>query len=189
VSQHVEHREAHEVYFCTITCFQWLPLIEEAQAYYAVYRWFEHLRNDGCKVVAYVIMPNHFHVLLYPTHAGTSLNKLVGEGKRFMAYDIVRNLERSGKQALLNVLHEGVEPKEKLRGKKHQVFQLSFDARKCFDEKMIEQKLDYIHHNPVAGKWSLVDDYTRYPHSSAGYYELGEVGKFEVLHYKDLGGE
>ena len=189
MSQHILHSETHEVYFCTVTCYQWLPLIEEAAAYYSVYRWFEHLGRDGCQVVGYVIMPNHFHVLLYPTHTGTALNKLVGEGKRFMAYDIVNNLERAGKYPLLKFLRQGVAPKEKAKGKKHQVFDLSFDARICHDEKMIEQKLDYIHRNPVQGKWSLVNDFARYPHSSARFYELGEVDGFRVIHYKDLGSE
>jgi hypothetical protein len=91
VSRQIQHHEIHKVYFCTATCFGWLPLIEEGQVYFLVYRWFEHLKLNGCHVTGYVIMPNHFHVLLYPTHSGTSLNKLIGEGKRFMAYDIVRN--------------------------------------------------------------------------------------------------
>ena len=51
---------------------------------------------------------------------------------------------------------------------------------------MIEQKLDYIHQNPVSGKWQLVDDYTEYTHSSAGFYGLDEKIKFPVRHYKDL---
>ena len=80
----------------------------------------------------------------------------------------------------------GVEKKERLIGKLHQVFRLSFDARKCFSEKMIEQKLEYIHHNPVKGKWDLVKDFTSYPHSSAAFYELGLQEKFEITHYKDL---
>ena len=41
---------------------------------------------------------------------------------------------------------------------------------------MIEQKLEYIHHDPAKGKWKLVDDFTKYPHSSAGFYELGSGG-------------
>jgi hypothetical protein len=53
----------------------------------------------------------------------------------------------------------------------HQVLNPSFDARKCYDLKMIEQKLEYIHHNPVRGKWSLVEDFTKYPHSSDAFYE------------------
>jgi len=131
-------------------------------------------------------MPNHFHVLLFPTHTGTSLNLLVGEGKRFMAYDIVNGLKKSGKVDLLRELQQGVTTKEKLKDKMHQVFHLSFDARKCFNERMIEQKLDYIHHNPVGGKWNLIEDYSKYAHSSASFYELGVLGKFEVTHYKDL---
>ena len=76
---------------------------------------------------------------------------------------------------------------EKLVGKKHQVFRLSFDARVCYDEKMVEQKLDYIHHNPVKGRWALVEDFALYPHSSAGFYELGKHDNMvPLVHYKDL---
>ena len=189
MSLHTDHSEGQAVYFCTVTCYKWLPLFQEAQAYHSVYRWFNHLKNDGCLVVGYVIMPNHFHALLYLSHSGTSLNKLVGEGKRFMAYDIVNGLKRSGKDDILKILQEGVEKKEKLRGKIHQVFRLSFDARMCHSEEMVKQKLDYIHHNPVKGKWSLAEDFVKYEHSSAGFYELGELSRVEVIHYKDLGKE
>jgi len=186
---HRIHNERHQVYFCTITCYKWLPLIEEANAYGSVYRWFEHLKADGCHVIGYVIMPNHFHVMLYPTHSGTSINKVVGECKRFMAYDIVQGLKKTRKNDLLEKLKAGVRQKEIGKGKLHQVFRLSFDARKCLSEKMVWQKLDYIHRNPVSGKWSLVDDYTKYVHSSAGYYALGISGKFDVTHYKDIDGK
>jgi REP element-mobilizing transposase RayT len=187
LSLHRIHNESHEVYFCTITCYKWLPLIEEANAYGAVYRWFEHLKKDRCLVVGYVIMPNHFHVLLYPTHSGTSINKMVGECKRFMAYDIVQSLKKQNKHELLTELAAGVQPQEKRKGKLHQVFRLSFDARKCLTEKMVWQKLDYIHKNPVSGKWSLVNDFTKYPHSSAAFYELGAASAHSLVHYKDLG--
>jgi REP element-mobilizing transposase RayT len=186
LSLHTNHDENFEVYFCTVTCYQWLPLFEEANAYDVVYKWFENLYHNGCLVVGYVIMPNHVHVLLYPTHHGTSLSLLVGEGKRFMAYAIVKGLKRSGKELILQQLQNGVEIKERQRGKKHQVFRLSFDARKCYSEKMIEQKLDYIHHNPVRGKWSLCDDFAHYPYSSAGFYELGMSSKIKIAHYKEL---
>ena len=84
-----------------------------------------------------------------------------------MAYDIVNGLKEHGRECILEELKTGVPPQQKLKGKIHQVFQLSFDARLCYSEKMVEQKLDYIHHNPVSGKWSLVNDFALYPHSSA----------------------
>jgi REP element-mobilizing transposase RayT len=189
LSTHTNHTKSHEVYFCTLTCYKWLPLFEEAQAYEAVYNWFSHLRKDKCFVVGYVIMPNHLHVLLYHTNENILLNRLVGEGKRFMAYAIVNSLKANNKQKLLDELAMGVQEKEKVKGKKHQVFRLSFDARLCFSEKMIEQKLDYIHNNPVTGKWMLAESVIDYPYSSALYYETGKQRLFEVVHYKALNNE
>jgi hypothetical protein len=188
MSLHVRHTDRYEVYFCTFTCYKWLPLFEESKAYASVYRWFNHLTFDGCLLTGYVIMPNHVHALLFPTHSGISLNKIVGDGKRFMAYDIVNGIGKSGNEKLLQELEAGVERSEKQKGKIHQVFHLSFDARICYNEKMVEQKLDYIHHNPVRGKWTLVDDFIQYPYSSARFYELGEVdSNVPLVHYKDLG--
>jgi len=184
---HRSQTESHIVYFCTVTCFEWLPLFAESNCYDSVYRWFHHLKSEGCHVVGYVIMPNHFHVLLYPTLTSTSLSKLVGAGKRFMAYDIVNSLQKQNKHLLLEKMQMGVQRKELMKGKKHQVFRLSFDARKCFTEKMLLQKLDYIHHNPVKGKWNLAEDFTLYEHSSAGFYETDKSGRFMVTHFKDLG--
>ena len=185
MSSHKLHMDIG-VYFCTVTCYVWLDLIEETNTYHAVYRWFKHLQHDGCRVVGYVIMPNHFHVLVYLSHAGTSLNKMVGECKRFMAYEIVTALKAQQKDELLWKLKTSVPKNEKFIGKLHQVFKPSFDARFCHSEWMLEQKLDYIHHNPVRGKWNLVDDFTKYPHSSAAFYELNEKGIDELVHYKEL---
>ncbi|MEX2232662.1 MAG: hypothetical protein WD824_10905 [Cyclobacteriaceae bacterium] len=132
-------------------------------------------------------MPNHAHVLLYPTPSGKSLSKIIGDGKCFMAYDIANAIRKSGKDNLLLELQQGVESKEKRKGKIHQVFHLSFDARLCHNEWMVEQKLDYIHHNPVSGKWALVDDFLKYPYSSARFYELDEVDpNVPLAHYKEL---
>jgi hypothetical protein len=41
-------------------------------------------------------------------------------------------------------------------------------------------KIDYIHFNPVSGKWNLAKDYLDYYYSSAGFYETG-VDEFGFL--------
>ncbi len=162
-----------------------MPLFEKAKAYNTVYNWFSHLKKDGCEILSYVVMPNHLHCLLLPTRKRNNLNLLVSEGKRFMAYAIVKGLKMEQKETLLSTLQKGVKENEKRKGKKHQVFRLSFDARECFDEKMAEQKLEYIHHNPVNGRWRLAGDFADYQHSSAAYYEKGEENIF-VTHYKEI---
>jgi hypothetical protein len=69
---------------------------------------------------------------------------------------------------------DGVQIEERKKGKKHQVFRLSFDAKEVSGDDEIVKVLDYMHHNPVSGKWELVEDFVDYPYSSARYYELGE---------------
>jgi len=102
-----------------------------------------------------------------------------------MAYGLVKRLKKKERLDILAQLSAGVQPREVEKGKLHQVFRLSFDARLCQDEPMLEQKLDYLHRNPVNGKWNLVDDYTNYAHSSAAYYECGQENRY-LTHYKDV---
>ncbi len=78
---------------------------------------------------------------------------------------------------------------EKQRNKKHQVFEPSFEIKELRTEKFIRQKLNYIHKNPVSGKWSsgeLTDDFLKYEHSSARFYELKQEVKCKLFHYSDI---
>ena len=58
------------------------------------------------------------------------------------------------KQDLLNYLAAEVSGREKKKGQLHKVFIDSFDAKAIYNEKFFNQKLNYIHLNPVSGKWS-----------------------------------
>jgi hypothetical protein len=89
-----------------------------------------------------------------------------------MAYDIIKKLEESGNSELLCRLALAVTDKEKVKGQLHKVFEPSFDAKPIYTFKFLYQKLDYIHHNPVSGKWNLCDEFADYQHSSAAWYEL-----------------
>lgn len=82
------------IYFITFTNHQWLPLIELTKGYDLVYKWFDVLTSKGHTVTGHVIMPNHLHMLLYFARGGQLLNTVVGNGKRFMAYDIINRLEK-----------------------------------------------------------------------------------------------
>ena len=42
-------------------------------------------------------MPNHFHAILYFPQSGYDLNKIIGNGKRFIAYEIIERLKNKKK--------------------------------------------------------------------------------------------
>ncbi|MGN6296497.1 MAG: hypothetical protein ACTHM7_06930 [Ginsengibacter sp.] len=47
--------ETNGVYFITVTCHGWMNLFDMADAYDAVYTWFNVLKKKGHYIPAYVI--------------------------------------------------------------------------------------------------------------------------------------
>ena len=150
MSTHRQHQENATFYFITFTCYKWLPLLEGTEIYDYLHFWFEKMEQKGCKLSGYVIMPNHLHLIIYYDSINHTLNQIIAEEKRFLAYEIVKRLKKKGKKDLLELLKKGVQSNERAKGKVHQVFRLSFDA-KSLGEKEVEEVLDYIHRNPVSG--------------------------------------
>ena len=131
-------------------------------------------------------MPNHIHLLIFIYESAEDINKIIGESKRFLAYKIVSKLKRMNKIELLTHLTKGVQRNERKKNKKHQVFRLSSDFRLIEGEDSVVNVLNYIHHNPVQGKWNLVDDFVDYRYSSATFYELERLSEFEITHFRDI---
>jgi len=173
-------------FFITFTCYQWLHLIDKTAGYDIVYKWFDHLKSKGHYINGYVIMPNHVHALISFVNTGQSINNIVGNGKRFMAYDLVESLEQRGEGDLLNILSSNIESKRKENKKQHNVWELSFDWKVCLSKEFTWQKLDYIHNNPCVGKWQLADNPKEYLHSSAKYYLTGEQGVYPVTNIMEM---
>src|SRR5690606_4690709 len=111
-----KHDDSTAMYFCTFTCFKWLPLIEMVDGYDLVYNWFDVLKQHNYQTVAFVIMPNHLHSIFYFEDAGFDLNKIISNGKRFLAYELVSRLECTGQDEILQVLNNGLSKRERRKG-------------------------------------------------------------------------
>ncbi len=174
------------IYFITFTCVDWIPLIGITNSYSSIYSWFDTLASKGHFITAYVIMPNHLHMLLYFAGDQQSLNTIIGNGKRFLAYDIVKRLIQQKQEPLLLRLSHAVLPNERKRGKIHEVWKSAFDAKPCRTENFILQKLHYIHNNPCSLRWKLVDSPEKYSHGSASFYYVGRNGSYVVKDYREF---
>lgn len=182
---HVHQGTSGGHFYCTFTCWNWFPLIERTRLYDHLYAWMHLVNSKGCRITGFVIMPNHVHLLLFVPE-GQSINSILANLKRFAAYEVVARLERQGCTDLLSMLMGATTPGDNARRQKHHVWRTSSDIKVCESERFVTQKLDYIHANPVACKWSLVDDIADYPHSSAAFYLRGDTGPAPLVHFQEV---
>ncbi|HEY5823651.1 MAG TPA: hypothetical protein VIT44_04760 [Cyclobacteriaceae bacterium] len=177
--------EKYITYYCTFTCSDWLSLFEITRFYDEIYSWFNLLIRTDNSIIGFVIMPNHLHVLIRVKEQ--SINKILANGKRFMAYEIVKRLRNAGHDDIISQLASKVKPEERKRAKKHRVFEISSDIKPCYHKWFLMQKLNYMHNNPISGKWNLAPTFIDYFHSSAGFYELNEPHtKVNITHYEEI---
>ena len=176
--------------FITFTCYKWRQLIELTNGYDLVYKWFDYLKSKDHLVTGYapiaIGVPNHNQVLIYFSRTDKSVNKIVGDGKTFMAYEIIKRLKEKGREGILSRLQNAVEAKDKQRGKKHEVWEDSFDSKICRTEKFINQKLAYMHANPCSGKWNLAPTPIDYEHSSARFYISSRHAAYRVTNVDEV---
>jgi REP element-mobilizing transposase RayT len=157
--------EEHFPEFITVTCYEWLPLIKGTDEKEIIIHSLQYLTEQNkISVYAFVLMDNHFH-LIWRIRQGYKRSDVQRDFLHFTAKEIVKNLK------IKNVeLIEKIEVNFKDR--KYQVWQrnsLSIELRSI---RVYEQKLNYIHNNPVkAGLCILEEDYK---YSSAKYYIANE---------------
>ncbi|MEO5594477.1 MAG: hypothetical protein ABIR15_13745 [Chitinophagaceae bacterium] len=174
------------IYFITFTCYKWISLIDITNSYDLIYKWFDYLKQQDHFIIGYQIMPNHIHAIIAFRYTNKNINKIIGDGKRFIGYEIIKRLKQTGNIDLLLQLEQGVNKSDKKRGKLHEVWEDSFDWKECWSRDMILQKLNYMHANPCKGKWNLVESPVDYIHSSAKFYITGEQGIYPITNYMAL---
>ncbi len=187
MSTRTTHSSASALHYIRFTCYSWLPLFELNNAYDTVYKWFDYLKDKySIKTTAYTIMPNHVHFILSFPNDNYDLNKIVSNGKRFMAYEIIKRTEENALSKIVLQLKEGLTERDVKKGQKHKVFEDSFDAKPIYHRQFLFQKINYIHLNCIRGKWKLVEHWEDYEHSSARFYVKNKLDKFVPVHYEEL---
>src|SRR5216684_2598867 len=115
------------------------------------------------KLIAYVLMPDHFHLISNPRDG--RIKEFVGVLKSLSAKGIVRVCKQFR-------FHTGADG--------HQVWQESFKALPLWSGWMIWQKINYIHANPV--KAVIVKSAKDYPWSSFRSFYCDGDGALAVDH-------
>ncbi|MCL5998657.1 MAG: transposase [Chloroflexi bacterium] len=170
-----QHDPAH-LYFITATLLGWKPLFAQP-AYTAIVLgaldW--HRRHGRWNLFAFVVMPTHIHAIIKPLTDHTISTVLQSFGS-FTAHAILRQLKHERNDEWLVFFSHR---QDQDTDKQHQIWQ-PIQAKNVFSPEFLREKLEYVHNNPTAKKWSLVRDRADYAYSSACFYDRGAVPAVEV---------
>ncbi|MBL0048274.1 MAG: transposase [Bacteroidetes bacterium] len=157
----------HEIYFITLTVVGWIDVFTRKRyAEIVIENLIYCQQKEGLKIFAYVLMSNHLH-LIVNRESEKNLTELLGRFKSFTAKEILKSIastsEESRKEWLLYLF--AFFAKKNKQYHKYHFWQYTNYPVLLDSTAIIEQKINYIHENPVkAGK---VTDESYYVYSSA----------------------
>lgn len=167
-----------ETYFWTDTIKDWKHLLKPDKYKHLIIKQLQWLTERNLVTVyAYVIMPNHLH-LLWRMNAKNGKEMPHATFNKWTSHHFLKDLRQYHPRVLPYFV-------EKTAERKHRFWQRDALAVLMDSPKKLEQKLRYIHNNPLQERWSLASAPEAYRWSSAGFYWTGE-DEFGILtHYRE----
>ena len=161
--------------FYTATIHQWKPLLYDDQFKEIIISSLRYLsEKNRIWVYCFVIMPNHIHLIVKILENDKIKENALGSLLKFSAHQFKRNLVSKSPQILKTYWVDEDD-------RKYRFWSNSTHRLEIFTDEMFNQKADYIHNNPVSGKWHLVDNPIDYYYSTARFYDQN-VDDFGFLH-------
>lgn len=161
-----------DTYFTTYTCYNWHNILEEDACKNIILDSFRYLTNEkNVRIYAFVIMPNHFHVIWFVPEQSMAYVKR--EFTKFTGKNIVAYLKNQNNHMLQNMISTQSD-------RTYQCWERRPFWKNVTFEKMLFQKLRYVHNNPLQKKWQLCSKPEDYAFSSASSYVSLEL-QFEFL--------
>jgi REP element-mobilizing transposase RayT len=127
---------------------------------------------------AFVIMPSHIHLIIKPEKDSTG--DIVQQFGSFTAHEILKELRTNNQKEILNLFQQ----KKRDQRHEHSIWQ-DIQAKNIYSMEILEQKMEYIHQNPVAKDWRLAEERADYPYSSAGFYDYGRKPIIEITNLNE----
>jgi REP element-mobilizing transposase RayT len=162
--------------FFTASVQNWIPLLENDKYKKIIMDSLKFMtENKRIFLYGFVIMPNHIH-LVWKMQEGNKLQNVQRDFLKFTAQTIKFDLIETNPSLLERFLKAG-------KDRQYHFWQRNSYNKRIFNRVVLEQKLNYIHHNPLQEKWKLVDKPEDYQYSSARYYILNEDQWGFITHY------
>jgi len=171
--------ELNTVYFYTVAIVNWIPLINTDRFKHIIMDSLIYLtRRNKLKIYGFVIMPNHIHII-WENIALNGKEMPYISFMKFTGHKFLEELRKSNDLFLNNFSIPGDD-------RKPQFWQKNGLSKIMNNKDVLEQKLNYMHLNPLQAHWNLAPDPNEYYFSSCSFYEQ-EDRRFDWLtDYRDV---
>ena len=163
-------------HFFTATNLEWKPLLNPDKYKDVIIDSLRFLVEDNRVIIyGFVIMPNHIHIIWHLR---------AGKIREYVQRDFLKHTAQTIKGDLMKYNPEGLLPYlVNAKDRKYQFWERNALSVELWSEKVMVQKLRYIHENPVrAGLCRFPEDYK---YSSAYLYKTGIDNWGFLTHIRD----
>ncbi|MBV8388461.1 MAG: transposase [Mucilaginibacter sp.] len=171
-------RSSEEIYFVTFTIVDWVDIFIRPVYKQLIVESLNYCRqNKGLEIYAYCLMTNHLHLLV------------AAKDKAYLP-DIIRDFKKHTNKQIISLIEQENESRRDWmlyrfkyhakfnnRIKDYKIWQDGYHGIACDNPKILMQKLDYIHNNPVVA--GIVAEPEHYLYSSA-YDYTGQKGLVDI---------
>lgn len=176
----IQNRISGDVYFVTDTVIEWIDIFTRPTYKHIILESLIYCQKEkGLIIYAWVLMSNHFHAIV-GSNGENEVSEICRDFKKYTSKKIIdtlkNDLQESRKKWMLKCFADAGKEDKKI--KNYKFWQDGNDAQLIYLNDYFNQKLNYIHQNPV--KAELVNREEDYRYSSAIDYAGGK-GLLDVV--------
>ncbi len=162
-----------EPYLWTDTIKDWKRLLLTDERKHTIIECWQNLvKRNKINIYGFVIMPNHIHVA-WEMISINGKEMPYASFNKYTSHQFLSDMRKSEPDLLKH--YQELTSERKHRFWKRDALAIRLDSR-----AKAEQKIDYIHLNPLQSHWNLVTSPENYRWSSASFYEKG-IDEFGIL--------
>ena len=179
MSRKYKFGEKEGAYFISFATVHWIDVFTRVNYFDTIIESLDYCRkNKGMEIYGYCIMPSHIHLIFRSSLGDPSglMRDFKDFTSRKMLKLIAENPQESRKDWLLWMFEKA--GKKNSNVEKSQFWQQNNQPIEIWSLKVFEQKLNYIHNNPV--ETGFVTDPVDWKYSSARNYGNNDQTVLEI---------
>ena len=171
--------DQNDIYFVTTTVVGWIDAFTRKELAYVVIESLKYCqREKGLIIYAWCLMPSHLHMII-SAEEGKNLSDIMRDLKKFTSKQIILTLKEINESRDWLLDKFAFAAKINVKTKDYKFWQDGFHPIALYSNEFKDQKLDYIHNNPVES--GMVYEPEHYQYSSAINYS-GGLGLLEIVY-------